>query len=1186
MSKMSFTPNQQDCIDVVGGNILVSAAAGSGKTAVLTERVIRLLTGENPISADRLIIVTFTVAAADEMRQRINAKLSDLIEQDPTNKTLQNQQLLLANAKISTIHSLCSSFIREYFQKLSLPNEFRIVDETELEIIKKSAVDEILQLHYEEEDKSFLDLVEFLCVKDDRHLVELVLAIYDFIRSFAFPKDFLKDTLAMYQSANSVKDSAWYDSVSKHVIDALNSIISMLNSAIEDINSDNVIAEKYLEGFTYDKKQMEDIIALLNANEWDKAVMAARNINKLSLKPVRNYEDKAFLQGIQEKRKQAYKTLETIEKRYLLCSEQEFLEDIQVLLPKLTVLFILVEQVYDKIEEKKQEQAVIDYADLEHHTVKLLVNQTANGYEKTETAIELSDRFDEIMIDECQDINEVQNLIFKVLSKDETNLFMVGDVKQSVYRFRKAMPKLFIEKKHKFQKYNESVHTIEKSACITLEKNFRSRNEVCDMTNFIFSQMMSEEMGEIDYNEDESLVPGARYPDYDKASAEVHIINYDKDDDREKAVVEAQYIGKKIKDMVQGGYLVNGKNGMRPCNYRDFAILIRAKKGKADIIAKELKAMNVPCFSDSTEGYFSEYEIMIIINLLKVIDNPLLDISLLSVLMSPMFGFSADLITKIRLCGKNIPLYVAVTECAKQGDVQCATFIDILTKLRQKAVTVNIDELLQDIYDQTDFISLSYAMGNGEQKDANLRLLFTYARQYERIGSNGLSGFLRYIDRVIENKQDFSCANTISEHSNTVKIVSIHSSKGLEFPVCIVADCGKKFNKMDLNKSFQMNANLGFGMKINEMQMMKSYTNLPFEAIRLQTEKEAISEEMRVFYVALTRAKEKLIMIMTMPKASEKILSISTTLTSHHKLAPFDVYSANSYADWIIATTLRHPSMHSIRNEVGATDISILPANFKIEGYLVNATQEQEEEQAEIEIPKVPPSETMVETLQQNFSYQYAFEEFTKIPAKLTATQIAKQQQITQVTLNTTPNFLQKQGVTPAQRGTILHTFMQFADYANAEINLDDEINRLVNEQFITKEQMKVLNRPKILAFLNSPLYQKMKHANKVLREYKFLHFIKANEINENLDSSTSEEILIQGIADCIIFEQDGMILVDYKTDYVNDEEILIKRYYDQLRIYRNAIEQAFHQPVKQCILYSLHLEKEITIEVNQYKGG
>lgn len=1179
MADISFTQHQQSCIDAEGGNILVSAAAGSGKTAVLTERVIRLLTGENPISADRLVIVTFTVAAADEMKARIRSRLSELIALDPQNQLLQNQQLLLSNAKISTIHALCSGLIKDHFQELSLPGEIRICDETELEIIKQDAIEQVFSEHYEKEDDNFLSLVAFWYVKNDKRLIGILLSLYNFIRSFPFPKNFLKQSLAMYAEADSLSSSVWYDTVKDHVISAITYAISILDAAMQEILSDSLVTEKYMDSFVSDKQQLTAIIDYLLLGEWDKAVFLANHIDKQSLKPIRNYEDKAFLENIKDRRVSAYKILETVATRYLAFSEQDFLTDIAILTPQLTTLFSLVEEVYDKVEEMKLEKSVMDYADLEHYTVKLLVTQTDSGYEKTEIAIELSKSFDEIMIDECQDINEVQNLIFQVLSRNQENLFMVGDVKQSIYRFRKASPKLFVEKRKNYPEYNPNTHSKEQSACIILEQNFRSREEVCDIVNYIFSQIMSEEMGEINYNHQESLIAGAKYPDYKEAVPEIHVIDYEKDDERERVVVEAQYIAARIQTMIQEKYLVKGETGeMRPCRYRDFAILIRAKKDKANMIAGELKAMDIPCFSDSTDGYFNEYEVTVVLNLLKVIDNPLLDIPLVSVLMSPMFGFHADDITNIRLCGKNVPFYIALTRYTENGDEKGKAFLQALTHLREKAAILDIDELIQEIYDQTDFISLAYVMGNGEQKDANLRLLLTYAKQYQGIGRSGLSGFLRYIDRIIENKQDFSCANIASPISDTVKIMTIHSSKGLEFPICILADCGKKFNTMDLNQPFQMNSRFGFGMKINEMQKMKSYTNLPFEAIRLQTEKEAISEEMRVLYVALTRAKEKLIITMTMPKPSEKITRLMGGLNAEPKINPYAVYSCKSYGEWVLMTTLRHSSMFMLRQEIG-TEIALLEGKGEIFGYL--ATQEQvKTELASVQNELVQPDVQLIKELKNMFDYKYPFAPLTKVPAKLTPTQISKQKQEAKAILEFNAGFMQKQGFTPKQRGTILHSFMQYADYEKAKTDLSVEIQRLVKQRFLTEEEADALNQEKIQTFLTSSLYERMHNAEKVLREYKFLYFISASEIDESLiEPFSNEPVLIQGIADCVFFEEDGLVIVDYKTDVTDDEELLRQRYSAQLKIYKKALEEAFCSSVKECLIYSVHIGKEILIE-------
>lgn len=1178
MNRPQYTKNQQDAIDVLGGNILVSAAAGSGKTAVLTERVIRLLTGENGIEADRLIIVTFTVLAAEEMRHRISGRLSELLAADPTNKRLQSQQLLLAKAKISTIHSLCSGLMRDNFQKLSISADFRIADETEITIIKNDSIEEVMSDFYTAEDKEFLELVEFTSVRNDDKLCELALSVYDFIRSFAYPKRFLEEALLMYQTCGSIGKSVWYKDVFYHISQALQSAITSLDDALFLIENDAAVKDSYFPAFSSDRAQLVAILDDLMAENWDSAVEKSANFERVKLKAVRKYEDKGFLEELKQKRENSKQIFKKTATRYLNCTAAEFQDDIQILTKKTQKLFEIVTQLYDLIEAKKQEQNILDYADLEHYTLRLLVDPKTGN--KTDIAEILSQSFDEIMIDECQDINEVQSLIFQTLSKNEQNLFMVGDVKQSVYRFRKAMPQLFIEKKRRFAPYDSTTHTNSSQAVITLESNFRSRAEVCDTVNWIFSQIMSEQMGEIEYDNTEELVAKASYPAYSGAFSEIHVVEHLATDDRDKTVVEAQYIGELIKQMITDGYEVSGKNGMRRCQFGDFAILLRAKKGKADVFSKELTNMGISCFSDTAEGYFGEYEITIAINLLRVIDNPLLDVCLLSVLMSPMFSFSADTVTAIRLVNKAAPLYLAMAELAEAGDLQCKSCIAILAALRQKSVTAQVDELLQEIYDQTDFIALSHviSVGSGRQRDANLRLLLTYAKQYESMGTGGLSGFLRYIDRVIDGDQDFSCANIAAHNSDTVKIMSIHGSKGLEFPICIVADCAKGFNKMDLNKGHQMNSRLGFSMKISDNDTLKSYASLPFEAIRLQSEKEAISEEMRVLYVALTRAKEKLIMVTTLKKPHEKLAEIAASLGESFKLPPFNVYSSDSYSDWILEAALRHPDLSDIRQEIGASTTPVIQAGFKLKAFFKEAPQIETTKRSKQQFIS-PVDLELARRLEATFGYEYPFKTLTQIPAKLTATLIAKQGEVHEVSLKLEPRFLSSKGLSPADKGTVLHNFMQYCDFAAAKIDLPAEINRLVSKRFITKVEAEVLDTKKIAAFLCSPLYARMEVASGLFREYKFLHFIKAGEVDSELEGEFADkQILIQGIADCIMVENNHITIIDYKTDFEKDEQVLIERYRNQLKTYKGAVENAFNLPVSQCLLYSLSLGREIEI--------
>lgn len=1183
MAKLEFTPHQREAIEAQGGSLLVSAAAGSGKTAVLTERVIRLLTGERPVEADRLVVVTFTVSAAEEMRSRISGRLAERIAAEPANEQLLNQQLLLSSAKICTIHSLCSSLIQENAQSLGLPDMPRIVEEADLAVIKANALEEVFEECYSGEDEAFRMLVEFTCIRNDRPLSEMVLALYDYIRSFAFPLDYLDRALSFYEESSSMSGSVWGRSVCGHLSSALSYCVGILKNCMEEMSVDDAVSEKYGSAFSHDAEQFSYIEQLVRQGRLDEAAACAKQVERIGLSPVKNYSSRGFLDYLQGRRKKVYEVFEDIRERFLSYTGEDFADDVSKLAFHCRTLFRVTRRLYEKIEEKKREEEVLDYSDLEHLALSLLVEETPDGRQKSAVARGLSERYEEIMVDECQDINEVQNLIFTLLSRDETNLFMVGDVKQSIYRFRKAMPQLFMEKRKSYSRYHPDIHTLQSKETILLETNFRSRREVCDMVNFVFSQLMTEEVGEVRYTEEEELVPGAVYPDYAEACPEIHILDYSRDSEEDKAVAEARYIAGRIREMVDSGYQVASKTGLRHCTYRDFAILLRSHKSKAPIYAGELEAAGVPCYSESSEGYFDSYEVMVMLNLLRVIDNPLLDVPLLSVLMSPMFSFPADKITEIRLAKRNVPFYTALLLRGEQGDEACRSFAETLRGFRQKAATERVDTLIQEIYETTDFLSLACVMAGGGERDANLRLLLTYAERYEGFGANGLSGFLRYINRIIDSGGDFTVANTVSAGSDAVRILSIHKSKGLEFPICILADCGKKFNKQDLNGRFQMNASLGFSMKITDAENLKSYKSLPFEAIRLKTERESISEEMRVLYVAMTRAKEKLILVLTLPHAQAKLQSAADARASASKPPPYEVFRAQGFDGWLLCALIAHPAFEEIRRQIGRGGLPSVPASFPMRAFLAPLSSEAREASEVQRVFTAASSKELSRELAGRIHFQYPFAELTGLPAKLTVTQIAKAARAEKITLEKRPAFLQSKGLTPAQRGTILHSFMQFADFERAERDLAGEVERLVVQKFLTREEAGALNLPKITAFLHSPLYHRMKNAQKLYREYKFLYFVRAGEVEPEISPEFAQtEILIQGIADCLLFEPEGIVIVDYKTDYENDPSVLAERYYDQLRIYRDAMEQAFSLPVKQCLLYSLHLEREIEIPLEK----
>lgn len=1182
---IDFTPHQKQAIDVANGNILVSAAAGSGKTAVLAERVMKMLTGDGTllIMADRIIVVTFTVAAAEEMRKRIGERLAEKISSDPSNELLQTQQLLLNSAHISTIHSLCSFLIKENFQSLSLPESIKIAETSQLLILQDEAVREVFEAHFERDDSDFLSLLDFSYGKDDTKLFKMVLSIYNFIRSFAFPFKYLKEAQDKYELSQSIYESPWTDEVFSHIGDTFSYCASAMECAIKEMKREEDIYKKYSDCFFSEYNCYKTVCGFIENRRYETAAKYILSFDCGRLSSVKNPRNPTMVKDMKRVRDRTKKIFDDVVKKFLCFTNEDFVADNAILKKQVSILFAVVKEVYNLIEEKKLTQEILDYSDLEHYALKLLSNETQSGYEKSELGKTLSEQFDAIMIDECQDINEVQNLIFKLLSKEEKNIYMVGDVKQSIYSFREARPSLFVEKKKEFSPYDPKTHTEDTGAYITLEANFRSRKEVCDVVNFIFTQLMSEKLGDINYEKGEALVCAANYPASDDCSQEVHILSYDKESSNEKKVaVEARYIASLCKKMIASGFEVTEKSGeKRPCKYKDFAILLRKKKEIVKVFSKTLDDCGVPVASDNNEGYLEEYEIAVALNVLRIIDNPLLDIALLSVLFSPVFGLSPDDITKLRLsAGKKQPLYTALKEYSKTHETS-KKVVTLFDELRVKASVLPVSELLREIYDKTDFVPIFSATtknsADSERKSANLHLLLRYASEYENVGTGGLSGFLRYIDKVKENEQDLPSANVNIASANAVKIMSIHASKGLEFPICIVADCSKEFNRQDINtNSFQNHAQLGFSMKISEPASFKSYNSFSYEAIKLKREKDMLSEELRVLYVALTRAREKLICVMTFNKAEKKLFDIASTLTGD-AISPYQAYSAKSYADWLLIALLRHRDFSPILEQIGKEGIKPIEADFNLSASFCVAENKIEAEEAFKEATSSNDN-ALQKRLEERFAEQYANKSLTSIRAKLTVTELAKKQQLTRVNLQEFPSFMSEKKATPTKRGTVLHKFMQYADFTMAQANLETELSRLLNQGFFSNEEIALLEKDKIQSFLQSALCKRILQ-NEHKREYKFNFFLPASEAYEEIEQKFADiQIFVQGIADCIIFEGDDIVLVDYKTDMLTDKQELVKRYENQMRLYKKAIEQTFLKKVKQCLIYSLNTSNEIEV--------
>ncbi|MEG0895427.1 MAG: 3'-5' exonuclease, partial [Oscillospiraceae bacterium] len=681
---------------------------------------------------------------------------------------------------------------------------------------------------------------------------------------FPHPKRYLKECIKAYQTDTDI----WVNQIYDYIKIAVEQIKKNSDDALNLCDEDQDVFDKYNEFLSKERKKIDDIYILTENKNWDELLCC---INKIEFETIPSkIRGLEICERIKSLREDYKEIILKLKKDILICTKEEHQKDIALLCPIIKMLCEIEEEIYDLIEEKKSQQNMLDFPDLEHLAIKLLTNE--NG-EKSDICKQLNSQIKEIMVDECQDINAVQNYIFTLLSNNEDNIFMVGDVKQSIYRFRKAMPELFVKKKKEYPLYSDD--KTQNRSTVILDKNFRSRSEVCTFVNKIFEVIMQ---GEIYY--EDPLQCGTSFPENNQAIPEICLL------EKECTHSEEEFIALKIEQMIKEGYTVydweNGEYNARPCRYSDFCILLRSKKDRVLPYQKELEKRNIPNFCDYSQGYFNEYEISVILNFLRVIDNPLLDVPLLSVMMSPIFSFSADDVAKIRKGKKKKSLYSCLLESEYKD------LINILEEFRKKATLLSPEELLQEIYDTTDFIELCYALDKGEQKDVNLRLLISYAKKYQQYSNGGLSGFLHYIDTIIEKNEDFLSANVFSKSENSVKIMSIHSSKGLEFPIVIVANCDKKFNAMDEKKFIQFNPNLFIGTAIKDD--LHKYDTIPKKAVQLANKTQAVCEEMRCLYVALTRAKEKIIVVASKYNSKKEPESIGL----------YNILKAGSFIKWIL----------------------------------------------------------------------------------------------------------------------------------------------------------------------------------------------------------------------------------------------------------------------------------------------
>ncbi len=1164
MAEMRWTDSQQDAISARRGTVLVAAAAGSGKTAVLVQRAIERLTDPvNPTNADRMLIVTFTKAAAAEMRARLERRLHDLLREHPGDPHLRRQSILLSQAHIGTVDSFCAEMVREFFHLLDLSPDFKIVSDKQEEELTHAALNEVLGEAFESGTVASL-ADAFAGERDDRRLMEMVLTLYRFMQSHPFPEKWLAEKVAMYFPGpeEQASLSPWERVIVAYAQETASHCVGLLSRALEECREDPAVEKAFYAPLEKDRASFQEMEALATQGDWDGLSQWVGAFKPAPAKAPNGYKDDPLVVRVKAYRDGAKSAAEELQK-YLSADREACARETAQTAPLVRSLGELTLAFSQRYGEKKRAGNFLDYSDLEHQAIRLFLGEDGAP---TAAAREVAARFDEIMIDEYQDINEVQDSLFRAVSKDGKNLFMVGDVKQSIYGFRRAMPEIFLRCRRAFQKYDRQQDAY--PAYIVLDRNFRSREEVTSTVNFVFSRLMTQQTGDMDYTGEERLVCGADYAPKEGCETELQFIARSGGVPAEEA--EGAWIAQRIRQLVEGGFTVSDKGGERPAGYGDFCILLRSANQYAYAYAQQLQAHGVPARASVAGGFFQAAEIRVMLSLLRVIDNPNQDIPLLSVLMSPLYGFSADDAARLRLESRDVPVYISLLRAA-QTDPRCERVIREIGQYRAVAATMPSDTFLNYLYSKTDYPDMALAMENGVQRLANLRLLEKYARDYEGSGYHGVSGFVRFLDRLKDNNSDLQAAELSPTDRNAVTVMSIHKSKGLEFPVCIVAGCGRNFVS-DQRAEVLLHPELGLGVKLRDRKRSARFTTTAREAIGLETARSSAAEELRILYVALTRAKEKLILVGSWEDPARTASKLALELTGDGP-SPYTVRRGKNAAQWLLLCALCHPDGAQLRQEAGAPAECVVREDYTPWKIALSHYQPQEAAaQTQAPAPE-PPDLQLYEELVEQVNFVYPHEVAVAIPAKVAASKLAAQQDGSgEITLSR-PAWLGEQGMTPAERGTALHAFMQFADFSAALADPQGERERLVEMALLTPEQGAAVDLSRVGKFLESPLGKRVLRSSQVEKERRFTAVIPAS-LAEPEASAGEEEVILQGAVDCTFVEDGCLHIIDFKTDRVPDMEELWQRYQAQLQLYGYAMEEVSGLPVGELILYSTWLNR------------
>lgn len=1154
--KIQFTPAQAAAIGARGGSLLVSAAAGSGKTRVLVERVVGLITDpQHPVEADSLLIMTFTNAAAAKLRADISTRLADEVRAHPGNVRLRRQQLLLQRASIGTVDAFCLHFVQQHFAALDVPPDFETAEESDLTRIEQETLADVLEEAYQDADfRAFADLYDR--GRTDQTAGNAVLELYHFSRSLPHPAQALQSFADLWQSEAAPQDTPWGKDLLRIALDRARGAKSLLEAGARIAARDEAADAAYTAVLQDDAARVEWLCQKIGQGDWDAAVEALEEVNGNwrkagRIKGGKDSNPAAF--AASELRDRAKKQIAGLCTEFLLCTAQEYQEDRRRAAPPVAALVRVTQRFADACFAAKCEEKLLDYADFEHLTLDLLV---APDGSRTPLCRTVSERYSAVLVDEYQDTNALQDAIYFALANPQAdNLFFVGDIKQSIYRFRQADPAVFLGKQQHWQPYPQPAP---QPATLALDANFRSASRVIEGINYLFSVFFSEGLGGVEYGDGQRLVvgkPDAEYP----GLCEVDVVN------GADAAGDAAVIARRIAAMVEEGFTVRGKEGLRPCRYEDFCILLR---GRADFAVYEeaLRGAEIPVFADAAADLLDAPHIRPFAALLRVIDNPAQDIPLAAVLLSPMFPYTPDDLVALRRACPQGSLYGAVLY---SNQPRFAAFTEALAEYRRLARTLPVDRLIEELLARTGYLAAVGAMPDGARRREDLQSFVAWAGN---AGRAGLSALVRAMDAAAANG-GLTQSGGGQTRPGCVSIMTVHRSKGLEFPVVFVANTAHQFNQSDAIRPVLTHSRLGVGVMLRAGQAAKRYKTLPYAALAQAIRTETLSEEMRVLYVALTRAQDAL--IVTIPlKKTESALKTPALCAQAEATSPEAMQGMNNWAGWLLTATLLHPDSDALWNYT-----ALLPHHLVTRApltvHMLDVPEVAPEKQAET---VAAPDETLRRALSETFAWQNPRAALQKIPAKVSVSAVAHAAR--PVALER-PAFLQKSGMTGAERGTAIHAFMQSVPFDGPAPDLQAEVQRQKELQLLDADLAEKLDLARVQPFFESGVWRRIRTARRVLREEPFITALPASRITPEAEK-TDAEVLVQGIADLVLVFDGHAEICDYKTDASKDPDFYKKEYAAQLRLYRHAFALRLDVPVTKLTIYSFTLQQEIDIPLRE----